>query len=110
MKTFDSEKAWEELKRDYGEIVFKRESQKDTVRYNIELNILMNSYEEKYAYSKIAKEIKLVTDIRNIVYKKNTIFDIKAKTEHIEFSDYDICMLKKLEELKLLLSEKEVIQ
>ena len=48
----DYKKMWEELKREYGKVLFKRKSQKDTIRYDIELNILMDSYKQKYTYNK----------------------------------------------------------
>ena len=48
----DYKKMWEELKREYGKVLFVRKSQEDTIRYDIELNILMAGYEKKYTYNK----------------------------------------------------------
>jgi len=44
----DYEKAWKELKEEYGKIIFKRRSEKDSVHYDIELSILMNDFGKKY--------------------------------------------------------------
>jgi len=44
----DYEKAWKELKEEYGRIIFKRRSEKDSIRYDIELSILMNELEKKH--------------------------------------------------------------
>ena len=48
----DYKKMWEELKREYGKVLFVRKSQKDTIRYDMELSILMDSYKQKYTYNK----------------------------------------------------------
>jgi len=48
----DYEKAWKELKEEYGEIIFKRRSEKDSVCHDIglclHLNILMDVFEKKH--------------------------------------------------------------
>lgn len=51
--------------------------------------------------------LRLITNVINKLYKKNTIFNSNLNTKHIEFSNGDLYILERLLELKFLLLERE---
>lgn len=58
---------------------------------------------KNYELTKINKAKKMVNDIINILYKKNTTYDKKTNITHRDFSNKDIYILERALEIKTIL-------